>query len=132
MSTESHLLLEGIAQIDDGLLTYQPLGHASLSLLADLWRTGTAMSTVLTASTDFGDTAPAAAATATARAASGSPTTLGGRTTGIASSPIAVSASTVNALLTHDLDIAVRVLWRVVSASHILVFLLVPATRGSA
>jgi hypothetical protein len=134
-SIESHLLLEWIAQVDDGLRTYQPLGHASLSLLANLWRAGTAVSTVfavLAVPTDLSDTAPAAAATATARAASRSSAALGSRATGIASGPAPVSTSSVDALLAHDFDIAVRILRRVVSASHIFIFLLVPATRRSA
>jgi hypothetical protein len=95
--------------------------------------TRTAMSTVFAVSavaTDFGDAAPAAATATTARAASGSSTAFGSRTSGIASCPFTTSTFTVNRLLTHNLDVAVRVLWGVVSASHIFILLLVPATRG--
>jgi hypothetical protein len=92
------LLLERIAQVDNSLLAYQPLWHAGLALLANLWRARAAMTT------DFGETALAAA---TARTAIGSSATLGCRATSIASCPFTVSTPAVNALLAHNFDITV-------------------------
>ncbi|KAH0389054.1 hypothetical protein KCU92_g383, partial [Aureobasidium melanogenum] len=94
--TEPYLLLERIAQVDNSLLAYQPLWHAGLALLANLWRARAAMTT------DFGETALAAA---TARTAIGSSATLGCRATSIASCPFTVSTPAVNALLAHNFDI---------------------------